>query len=315
MKSHGISTDADHKFRISKRNPMTKGERQNFGWGMLFISPILICMLVFILVPMIFSLVMSFYEWDIVTDPVYIGWENYRFMFEDDEYVPLSLKITITYTLIQTPLGILYTLFIASLLNTKIKCRSLYRTLFYLPSIVPAVASAALWILMFNPNSGILNTVLEWFGADPQLWLFDKDQVLGCLIMMSLWGAGGGIIVNLSALQGVPTALYESMDLDGANAWHKFWHLTIPMVSPVIFYHAIMGIIGNLQTFSQSYLMTGGGPNNSSLFYMLHLYRNAFQWGKMGYACAMAWVLFLIIAVFTAIAFWIGNRKVYYEGA
>ena len=300
--------------RQSRHPKMTKDEKNKFRWGMFFIGPQLIGLAIFVFIPMIFSLVMSFMEWDIVSPPTFIGWDNYKFMIEEDEYVPISLKITVMYTMIQVPCGVMYTLFIAMLLNTKIRSRSLFRTIFYLPSIVPAVATAALWIIIFNPNSGVLNSFLEVFGVEPQLWLYDEKQVLIAFLIMSLWGSGGGIITNLAALQGVPTHLQESMELDGANAWHRFWHLTVPMVSPVIFYNVIMGIIGNLQGFSQSYLMTGGGPNNSSLFYMLHLYRNAFQWGRMGYACAMAWVLFLVIAVFTAIAFFIGNKKVYYEG-
>ena len=310
-KSEELAQTAYHHRRRAK---MTKAEKNKFRWGMFFIAPQLIGLAVFVFIPMIFSFVMSFMEWDIVSPPTFIGWDNYKFMIEEDEYVPISLRITVLYTIIQVPCGVMYTLFIAMLLNTKIRSRSLFRTIFYLPSIVPAVATAALWIIIFNPNSGVLNSFLGIFGVEPQLWLYDEKQVLIAFLIMSLWGSGGGIITNLAALQGVPTHLQESMELDGANAWHRFWHLTVPMVSPVIFYNVIMGIIGNLQGFSQSYLMTGGGPNNSSLFYMLHLYRNAFQWGRMGYACAMAWVLFLVIAVFTAIAFFIGSKKVYYEG-
>ena len=295
--------------------PMTKQERRNFRIGFLFISPLLFKILVFVAYPMIFSFIMSFHEWNIINDPVFVGFDNYKFMFEVDPYIFTSLKVTLTYTAIQTPLGIMYTLFIAVLLNTKIKNRSLYRTLFYLPSIVPAVASSALWILIFNPNSGLLNAVLGWFGIEEQMWLLSKDQVLGCLIGMSLWGAGGGIVVNLATLQGVPTHLYESMELDGANAWQRFWKLTIPMISPVLLYHFVTHLIGNLQAFNSAYLMTGGGPDNGSLFYMLHLYRNAFLWGKMGYACAMAWVLFAIIAVLSLLLFYVGSKKVYYEGA
>lgn len=310
-----LTTDASSESPKKRRSPkMTLREKQNFRWGMLFIAPQLIGLVVFVFIPMIFSFVMSFMEWDIVSAPRFIGLDNYRFMFTEDEYVPISLRITVLYTLIQVPCGVMYTLFIAVLLNTKIRSRSLFRTLFFLPSIVPAVATAALWIIMFNPNNGILNAFLSIFGVPPQLWLYDEKQVLIGFLIMSLWGSGGGIITNLAALQGVPTHLHESMELDGANAWHRFWKLTVPMVSPVIFYNVIMGIIGNLQSFSNAYLMTDGGPNNSSLFYMLHLYRNAFKWGRMGYACAMAWILFLVIAVFTALAYFVGNKKVYYEG-
>ena len=172
---------------------------------------------------------------------------------------------------------------------------------------------ALLWMAIFNPN-GVLNSLLAQIGIKGPNWLFDESWVLPAFIIMSLWGIGGPMIVYLAALQGIPQHLYEAAELDGANALAKFWHVTIPMISPVIFFNLIMSIIGSFQTFTTAFIMTGGGPNNASLFYMLHLYRNAFSYFKMGYASALAWVLFLIILVFTLVIIKTSPAWVYYEG-
>ena len=232
------------------------------------------------------------------------------FYFDLAKYFYKACVITLWIATTQlVTLGI--ALFIATLLREKPKGTRLFQTLFFIPYICSTVAVSLMWRWILDWDGGILNSIL---GTNIK-WLENPNYITWSIIISIIWQAPGyGIVMYKAAFSNINNSLYEAADLDGANAWHRFWHLTVPMVSPVIFYNVIMGIIGNLQGFSQSYLMTGGGPNNSSLFYMLHLYRNAFQWGRMGYACAMAWVLFLVIAVFTAIAFFIGNKKVYYEG-
>ncbi len=272
-------------------------------WGFFFIMPTLIGLVAFYFGPMIFSLVISFFRWEVVVAPQFIGVENYVTMFTEDELVGKSLLVTLYYTGLTVPLINIVSLFIASMLNTKIRGKSVFRTISYIPSIVPAVASAALWMYLFNPTFGFFNTMLGWFGLDPQLWIYDTKLVIPSLALMAVWGAGNTVIIYLAGLQGVPNHLYESVEIDGGNAFHKFFHITLPIMSPIIFFNVVMNIISCMQTFTQGYIMTEGGPANASLFYVLLLYRNAFKYQKMGYASAMAWLLFIIIALLTLINF------------
>ncbi len=287
-----------------------KMERRKTMWGYIFIMPALIGLVVFYFGPMLYSLVISFFKWDIVTPPQFVGLANYKTMIFDDDLIKKSLTVTGYYTLLAVPMINIVSLFLASLLSSKIKALSIFRTVFYLPSIVPAVASAALWMFLCNPMFGFFNTMLGWFGIERQQWIYDSKQVIPVLAVMATWGAGNTVIIYLAGLLGIPNHLYEAIEVDGGNWLHKFVYVTLPLMTPIIFYNVVMSIIGCMQTFTQGYIMTQGGPANASLFYVLHLYRNAFKYQKMGYASAMAWLLFIIIALLTFINFKLANKWV-----
>jgi multiple sugar transport system permease protein len=281
--------------------------------GYLYALPWFIGFTVFTAGPIIASFLLSFTNWDLIRPAEWIGFGNYNTLLEDPLFWQ-SLKVTSIYALFSVPLGILGGLAIAVLMNQKIKGLSVFRTIYYLPAVVSGVAVSLLWSWIFNPDFGVLNYLLSLIGLNGPGWIYDEKWALPSLIIMSLWGVGGGMVIYLAGLQGVPTELYEAAIIDGASSWRRFWSITIPMISPVIFFQLIMGIIGSFQIFTQAYIMTGGGPNNATLFYVLYLYRNAFQWFKMGYASALAWVLFIVILILTIIQFKLANRWVYYEG-
>lgn len=280
----------------------------------LFISPWIIGFVIFTAGPMLYSLFMSFTDFSGFGTPNWIGLENYRKLFFEDRLFWQSLWNTLFYTILAVPLGLVVGYLLAVLLNTKVKGMGVFRTIFYLPSLVPTVASSLLWILIFQPDFGIANSILEFFHLPTSLWLLSEKMVKPTLVIMSLWGAGGGMIIYLAGLQDVPEALYEAADLDGAGKFRKFWHITIPMTSNVIFFNLIMGLIGSFQIFTQAYVVSNGngGPNHKSLFYVFYLYQNAFNYFKMGYGSALAWILFIIILIFTGIQFKLFGKKIYY---
>lgn len=287
--------------------------RENLmGW--LWASPWILGFLIFTLGPMLASVYYSFTEFAVISPPRWIGLENYRIMLTDDDLIGQSLKVTTLYALFGVPLYLVVGFSVAILLNQRIRLVALWRTLFYLPAVMSGVAVALLWQWIFNSDFGLANWLLALFGIDGPSWLLDPTWALPALIVMSLWGVGGGMVVYLAGLQGVPTTLYEAAEIDGANSVQRFIHITLPMVSPVIFFNLIIGIIGALQTFTQAFVMTGGGPQNSTYFFMLHLYNNAFQWLKMGYAAALAWVLFFYILILTLLVVRFSSAWVYYEG-
>ena len=279
----------------------------------LFISPWLFGFLVLAAGPMIYSLYMSFTDWQIFGGAEWIGLENYKNLFFDDPLFWKTLWNTFYFTFFGVPLSLVFGYLLAVLLNQKVKFMGVFRTIFYLPSIVPAVASSLLWLLIFQPEFGLANAVLDFFSLPTSNWILSESMVKPALIIMGLWGVGGGMVIYLAGLQGVPPSLYEAADIDGAGKFRKFWNVTVPMTSHVIFFNLIMGIIGSFQVFTQAYVMSNGGPNYASLFYVLYLYQNAFQFFKMGYASALAWILFLIILVFTLLQFKFFGKKVYYE--
>ena len=284
-------------------------------WGFLFITPWLAGYLIFTLGPMLGSLGLSFCRYDLANLTV-VGADNYVRLFAKDPLFWKALWNTATYTLFAVPLGLTGSLLLAVLLNHKVKGLALYRTLYYIPSLVPAVATALLWNWVFNANFGILNNSLRSAGiANPPAWLQDPNWALPAFIIMSLWGIGGGrMIIFLAGLQGISDSYYEAAELDGAGAWSKFRHVTLPMLTPMIFFNMVLGIVGSFQVFTTAYIMTGGGPANATLFYVLYLFRQAFEEFRMGYASAMAWVLFVILLAFTGIQFWQAKRWVHYEG-
>ena len=263
--------------------------------------------------PLLFSIIISFCRYDVLNPAVFTGLRNYLFMLRGDELFWKSLYNTV-FMVVGIPLGMALGLGIALLLNLKIRGVAVWRTLFYLPSIVPAVASSILWIWIFNPQSGLLNGLLAAIGIQGPHWLQDEHTSKWALILMGLWGAGGGMIIWLAGLKGISQSYYEAAEIDGAGTWQKFIYITLPMLTPYIFFNLVMGLIGTFQIFTQAFIMTQGGPVNSTLFYAYHLFNNAFRYLHMGYAAAMAWFLFLIVLVLTALQMKFSQRWVHYEG-
>ena len=285
--------------------------RQWFG-GYLCASPWIVGFILLAGGPMLFSLVMSFCDFDVINPGRFVGLHNYRTLLGEDELFWKSLHNT-AFMLIGVPLGMAVSLLMAMLLNTKVRGMAVWRTFFYLPAIVPMVAASILWIWIFNPDGGLINRVIEAFGLTGPGWLQDRSWSKPAIIVMGLWGAGGGMIIWLAGLKGINPQLYEAADVDGANAWHKFRHVTIPQLTPYIFFNLVMGTIGTFQIFGQAFIMTQGGPANSTLFYVYHLFNNAFRYGHMGYAAAMAWILFVIVFLLTLLQMKMSKRWVYYE--
>ena len=263
---------------------------------------------------MIYSLALSFTNWNFLTAAKFIGLQNFAQLFKDPLFSK-SLANTAYYTFGSVPLITFVGLLVAILMNQKVPGIAVFRTIYYLPAVVPVVAAAMLFRWVFDPNFGMLNQTLKLFGIIGPQWIYSMQWVIPSFIIMSLWGVGGYMIIYLAGLQGVPTELYEAAAIDGAGTVRKFWSITVPMVSPVIFFTLVSEIIGSFQVFTGAYMMTNGGPNNASLFYVLYLYRNAFQYFKAGYGSALAWVLFVVILAFTALVFRSGSAWVYYEGS
>jgi len=293
---------------------MTKTERTNLRRGLGFISPWLIGLAVFLLYPIGASFYYSFCEYSVLQPAQWIGLANYRDL-ATDEVFGKSLLNTFFYAGLSLPLGLVVALALALLLNSGVRGMTIYRTIFFLPSLVPMVALAVLWMWIFNGEYGVLNYVLSWVGIKGPGWLNDPAWSKPALVLISLWGVGHAMVIYLAGLQDVPTHLYEAADLDGANWWHKIRHVTIPMVSPVILFNLIMGIIGTFQFFAVPYVMSPqGAPARSTYFFAMDLYDNAFPYLRMGYACAMAWILFVIVLLLTLLALKFAERHVHYEG-
>jgi len=289
---------------------MARREEREFY---LFISPWIIGFILFGAGPIIASALISFTNWSLLSSPQWIGVANYRRLAGDPLFL-ITLRNTLYYAIGSVGLGVVLSFLLALLLNQKVWGMALFRTIFYLPSVVSGIAVALLWINILHPDFGLLNYALGQFGIQGPGWLLSPTWVMPSLILMSLWGAGGGMVIYLAGLQSIPEHLYEAASLDGAGPLRKFWNITVPMMSPVIFFNCIVGFISSLQAFVLILVMTNGGPANASLVYGLYLYRNAFQNFDMGYASAMAWVLFVVIITITAIQFRLAQRWVHYEG-
>ncbi len=282
--------------------------------GLIFTSPFIIGVLFLWVGPMLYSIFLITQKWNMLKPPEFVGLGNFERMV-NDPLVSTSLLNTTYYTALSVPLQLLVAFSLALMLNQHIRGLGFYRSIYYLPSITPAVAFAVVWIQILNPEFGVLNAILSWFGIGPVKWLFDPTFAKPAFILMSLWLVGPQMIIFLAGLQGVPKELMEAAEIDGANTWQRFKSVTWPFVSPITFFNLVIGIIGSFQVFTAAFIMTDGGPQNSTLFLVLYLYRNAFEFFRMGYAASLAWALFLIIMVFTAIQFRFANRWVYYEGA
>jgi len=278
----------------------------------LFISPWLIGFFVLTMGPMLYSLYLSFLEWDFLTQSEFVFLDNYVEIFSGDPLFYKAMGNTFLWAAF-LPLGIIISILLAILLNQKIKGVKIFRTIFYVPVIVPMVANSLLWLWLFNPEIGIINQILSFVGLPTSTWLLSETMVIPALVIMSLWQVGGGVVIFLAALQGVPKDLYEAASIDGASEIKKFWHITIPIISPAIFFQLITGVIGALQVFTQGYIMTNGGPQNRTLFVMLYIYREAFENFNIGYASALSWVLFIVISILSVFMFKTVGKKVYYN--
>lgn len=279
----------------------------------LIISPWIVGLIAFTLGPMVYSIYLSLSKWDIIGTPRWVGLDNYQKLFFNDDLFWTSLKVTAIYSFAGVPLGLTLSLILALVLNRAVKLRNFFRTVFYTPSVMSGVAVSLLWIWVFNPEFGIVNYLLAQVGIVGPRWIYDQDWALFSLVIMSLWGAGSGMIIFLAGLQGVPQSLYDAAEVDGAAAWHKFWHVTFPSITPVVLFNLVMGVIGSFQVFTQAYVMTAGGPHYATYFMVLYIYNSAFQYLKMGYAAALAWVLFLVIMLLTLLIFRSTPFWVYYE--
>ena len=285
--------------------------------GLTFFSPWGIGLLVFLAYPVASSIVYSFCDYSVLSPPRWIGLQNFVDLFQDEVFW-IALKNTLIYVLVALPLGLTVALFFALLLDAKVRGSSIYRTLIFLPSLVPVVAGATIWIWMLNGEFGVINHFLHKasFGLFPKIsWLSERRFALPSLILVSTWTVGQTVLTLLAAMQDVPRSIYEAADIDGASFWQKIRHVTIPMISPVLYFNAIMGIIGALQVFATPYIMTAGGPARATLFYTQRLHENAFHFLRMGYACAMAWILFMVVLGLTALAHRFGHSRVHYGGA
>lgn len=278
----------------------------------LCISPWLIGLVAFVLGPMFASFYFSLTDWTLLSPPVWAGLDNYARM-ATDPLVLQSLKITGLFTLAYVPLDLMGGLALALLMNQKVRGISFFRTAYYLPSVISGVAYVVLWMWIFHPSAGLFNTLLAYVGIPGPRWLASPDWALPAIVIMSLWGLGRSMVIYLAGLQGVPAHLYEAAALDGASAWQQFWAITLPLLTPTIFFNLVLSIIGTAQTFTQAFVATNGGPLNATLFYVLYLYRQAFQMFRMGYASALAWALFVIVMVLTLLVVRSGRSWVYYE--
>lgn len=291
-----------------------RSELHRFIIGLLFISPWLIGFLLWTVYPVLASIFYSFTRYDVVRPPRYIGLSNYsELLFKDDTF-HIVLGNTLYFVIIGVPLGVITAFLLAALLNNQMRLRSLYRTVFFLPAIVPAIAAAEVWRWVYNPRWGLINSVLKSMGLATIPWLSSPALAKFSLIIIQAWAQGTAMLIFLAALQDVPRSLYDAAVVDGANRWQRFRHVTIPMTTPAILFVLLTGLIGTFQYFTLGWLLTQGGPNQSTEFYSIYLYRNAFRFFKMGYASALAWLLFILIVICTLLIFRTSARWVFYGG-
>ena len=283
-------------------------------WGWIFILPLSLGLTIWVAFPLGISLVASTWRWDMISAPQFLGLGNFITMFTKDPLFLQAVVVTVKYTLLSVPLQLIIAFGLALLLTSRIRGIGAYRTIFYIPSLIPVVVSSAMWLWLYDESYGLFNIILEQVGLPPQGWIASADQVIPSLVFMSLWTVGNVVVIFLAGLQGIPRQLREAVSIDGGNVWHEFRHVIVPFMSPVIFYNLVIGLVNSLQTFTQPYIMTHGGPSNASLTYLLEIYQQAFQFNKMGYACAMAWVFIIAAILLSGVLFRTSRRWVYYEG-
>lgn len=297
-------------------NQGRRREMREKAAGLAYIMPWIIGFFAFTFVPMIISLILSFCKWSAISGVEgieFIGLDNYVKIFTNDPNFWKSMGVTFKFALIYMPLSQVFAIVVAILLNQKVKGLKIFRALYFMPSVMPAVAVSLLWMWVFNGQYGILNQFLKFMGIQGPDWLNNPNTSLYALIIMGLWSVGNTMIIYLSGLQGVPRSLYEAAEIDGITPFKRFIHITLPMISSTMFFNIVMGIIGAFQYFTQAHVMTAGGPLKSTLFYNLYLYNVAFKDFKMGYASALAWVMFIVIMLLTMVVFKSSSMWVYYE--
>ncbi|MDQ0198703.1 multiple sugar transport system permease protein [Neobacillus ginsengisoli] len=298
--------------------PTIKIQNRKARWGnivpLLFIAPWVIGFLAFTLGPLLYSLFISFFDWPIVGEKKFIGIDNYKTMFTDDPLFWESLGVTLKFACLFVPLNIITALFLAILLNQKVKGYSLFRTFFYLPSVISGVALAMIWAWVYNGEYGILNYFLSRLGVTGPDWLNDPNWSLIAMVIASLWGQGTMMLIFLAGLKAIPNDLYEAASIDGANKFQQFFKITIPMLTPTILFNLITTIISAFQQLTLALVLTGGGPLKSTYFYAMYVYENAFKYFKMGYSSANAWFMFVVVLILTLLVFKSSSAWVYYEG-
>ena len=291
-------------------SPLQRREALN---GYFAIMPWLLGFIIFIAGPMIYSLGLMFTKWDLLTPPVFNGLANFQRLAQDPTFFA-SLGNTVFYTALAVPLQLLVALCVALLLNTNIVGQNLYRAVIFLPSQIPIVATALLWFFIYSPTNGLANAIMGGLGLPQQRWLWDIHLVKPALIVMTVWMFGNAMIIFLAGLQDIPQQLYEAAEIDGAGMYRRLRHVTLPLLSPTIFFNLVIGIIGSFQVFIQVFIMTDGGPGTASMMYVLYLYRIGFEELNMGYAALLSWILFLIVLLITLVQFGVARRWVHYEG-
>jgi multiple sugar transport system permease protein len=295
----------------------TKFQTQRALWGYVFALPWIIGLIVFWIGPIIASFYFAFTNFEVVGAANWIGLENYKHAFFEDELFWTSMGRTFMFALFYVPAAIVGALVLASMLNQKLKGTNIFRTIFFLPHLLPAVALAVVWIFLLQPRLGPINYMLRQLGvAHPPTWLASRDSALGTVTMINVWAAVGGetMLIFLAGLQGVPQELYEAAEIDGAGSIRKFWSVTLPLLTPIIFFNMVLAVIGALKVFTTAWVATQGGPSYATWFFALHIYTQAFQYFRLGYGSALAWILTVIILFFTFIQVQFSRRWVHYEG-
>nr|WP_311764909.1 sugar ABC transporter permease [Paenibacillus agricola] len=305
------ATNSEVVQKVSKRSRRARSEAIA---GYLFALPVILGVLLLTIGPMIASLFISFSNWQVFDELKWSGFKNYEKIFTRDLFFYKSIVVTLYYAFASVITTTIASIILGLMMNLDIKRIGIIRTILYMPTIVPAVASSFLWIWLFNPDFGLLNSILSVVGIPKLQWIFEESTAVPSLVFMHLWASGSGALIILAGLKDVPKHLYEAVEIDGGGWWHKLVYISIPIITPVIFFNLIMGFIGSLQAFTQAYVMTAGGPNNATLFFVYYIYKEAFVNNNFGYASALAWVLFCIIALLTALIFRSSKGWVFYGG-
>ena len=306
---------------MTKRPNSRRLSAEETFWGWVLVTPTILGLILFKVGPVLASLALSFTDYDIISPPKWAGTSNFTMLVRDKYWIK-SVGVTLNYIFLFIPLSLTIAYGIALLMSQNVRGISIYRTMWYLPSLVPGVASAVVWRWALNPNFGPINYPLKMMGVPAPGWLTDPNWIITAVVLIQLWALGSGVLIFLAAIKGVPITYYEAAEVDGASTLVKFWNITLPMTSSVIFFQLVITVIGSFQVFGVAYILFSGqttsdpaGPGNSALFYVLYLYRNAFGYFKNGYASAMAWILFMVVMLLTLILFQLQKKWVFYETA
>ena len=299
-----------------KTRRVSSARRREIIEGILYLSPWIIGFIVFVAGPLVASIYLSFTKYNVLRPPQFIGLDNFLYAFNRDDLFLPSIGRTFYYALLLVPLGMIGSLFVAILLNQKLVATTIWRTLYFLPTLTPLVAAALLWRWMLNPDVGLVNYLLEQVGIDGPGWLNSTTWAIPSLVIMGLWASVGGsrMIIFLAGLQDVPAELLEAAEIDGAGTWDKFWNVTLPLITPTVFFNLVLGIIFALRTFEVAFIATNGGPARATWFISLHIYQSAFVSFDMGYASALSWLFFILIAALTFAQFKLSGQWVFYQG-